>query len=192
MEGSGSAVDLSWIPLGAGASVPIVTWNGRLFERVAARRRHEPPRDLYHAALEVYLDGDRHAIEMAPAWGPGSGGGGVVATGPVGLRWLGRSRFFRYEVRCSRDGVIPDLGWAVGGARRVTEDPVAVRRLLGLVPQVPVATWGRDELRTGDMWNSNSLVAWLLARSGADLRRTTLPEGGRAPGWDAGLIVAAR
>jgi hypothetical protein len=39
------------------------------------------------------------------------------------------------------------------------------------------------------MWNSNSVVAWLLERSGhdADLRP---PGGGRAPGWAAGVALA--
>jgi len=31
---------------------------------------------------------------------------------------------------------------------------------------VPSPVWGRDELRTGDMWNSNSVIACLLARGG--------------------------
>ncbi len=66
------------------------------------------------------------------------------------------------------------------------------RRLLELVPEVPRATWGRDELATGDMWNSNSLISWLLARSGHDAQAIALPPGGRAPGWEAGLVVAAR
>jgi len=54
------------------------------------------------------------------------------------------------------------------------------------------ASWGRDELQTGDMWNSNSLISWLIARSGLDPGTARLPAGGRAPGWHAGLVVAAR
>lgn len=42
------------------------------------------------------------------------------------------------------------------------------------------------------MWNSNSLIGWLLARSGHDTDRLEPPPLGRAPGWAAGLIVAAR
>jgi hypothetical protein len=42
------------------------------------------------------------------------------------------------------------------------------------------------------MWNSNSLTAWLLARSGHCTEAITLPARGRAPGWSAGLAVAAR
>lgn len=64
--------------------------------------------------------------------------------------------------------------------------------MLDLVPAFPTATWGADEQRAGDMWNSNSLIAWLLARSGHDMAAVRTPENGRAPGWSAGLVVAAR
>jgi hypothetical protein len=63
---------------------------------------------------------------------------------------------------------------------------------LDLVPTFPTVTWGRDELGTGDMWNSNSLISWLLARSGHDTTTLPPPPHGRAPGWTAGLTVAAR
>jgi hypothetical protein len=43
---------------------------------------------------------------------------------------------------------------------------------------------------TGEMWNSNSLTAWLLAGSGHDLAVVEPPTGGRAPGWSAGLALA--
>ena len=42
------------------------------------------------------------------------------------------------------------------------------------------------------MWNSNSLVAWLLATSGHDVTSLAPPGGGRAPGWPAGLELARR
>jgi hypothetical protein len=42
------------------------------------------------------------------------------------------------------------------------------------------------------MWNSNSLVSWLLASTGHDLARIHPPDGGRAPGWIAGLVLASR
>jgi hypothetical protein len=60
------------------------------------------------------------------------------------------------------------------------------------VPQVPTPVWGRDELRAGEMWNSNSIVSWLLTRSGLDVAPIHPPAHGRAPGWDAGIIVARR
>jgi hypothetical protein len=103
------------------------------------------------------------------------------------MRWLGVSRLFRYEVRRWRDGVIPDRDSAVGGPVHVSTDSMRAVHLLALVPLVPELTWGRDELKLGEMWNSNSLVAWLLAGSGHDVDDLAPPAGGRAPGWDAGL-----
>ncbi len=185
-----SSVDLYWLPLGAGAHC--VRWNGRAYEAVLAARERREPCDLYHAALEVRLDGTRYVVEMAPVWDRHEPDRGVVAEGAVGLDVLGRSRWFRYEVRCWRNGLIPDIDHAVGGARRLSADAVRAREVLGFIPSFPTATWGRDELRTGDMWNSNSLVSWLLARSGHDNGAVAMPTGGRAPGWTAGLVVAAR
>ena len=69
---------------------------------------------------------------------------------------------------------------------RLSDDPDRARRLLALVPDVPPLTWGRDELHAGDMWNSNSVVAWLLVGSGIDATAIAPPQGGRAPGWSAG------
>lgn len=188
--GRETGVRLFWLPLGAGGHS--VRWNGRVFEALAARRERRAARDLYHSALEVVrADGARFVIEMTPAWGGIADDRGVVAEGAVGAQWLGRSRLFRYEIRCWRDGVIPDVEEAVAEPT-VSRDPVQADRLLELVEEVPTATWGRDELAAGDMWNSNSLVAWLLARSGHDLDAIAMPAGGRAPGWRAGVVVAAR
>jgi hypothetical protein len=185
-------VDLYWLPLGAGDRLPVVRSSGRLFEGLAARRAPRSPCDLYHAALEISLDGVRYAIEMTPAWGGGGQDRDTVVSGPVGLRPLGRSRFFRYEVHRWRDGLIPDLALAVGGACRLSEDSELTRRLWEAVPAVPAATWGRDEQHTGDMWNSNSVVAWILVTTGVDLTDVVPPAGGRAPGWSAGAVVGRR
>ncbi len=64
--------------------------------------------------------------------------------------------------------------------------------MVELVAFCPVLTWGRDKFRTGEVWNSNLLTAWLLARSGHDTVAIRPPIGGRAPGWAAGPAVAAR
>ena len=117
---------------------------------------------------------------------------GVVAEGAVGARAAGRLRLFRYEVRRWRDGSIPDVAEAVESPHRLSEDSNCARRLLELVPQVPTPVWGRDELRAGEMWNSNSMISWLIARSGLDAESVQLPPGGRAPGWRAGIVIARR
>lgn len=116
----------------------------------------------------------------------------VVGEGPVGLRPLGRLRLFRYELRCWPGGVIPDAAEAIDSPRRLTDDPGAARRVLDLAPALPTPVWGRDELGAGDMWNSNSVIAWLIVRAGLDAGPIHPPAGGRAPGWDAGLVVARR
>ncbi len=166
-------------------------WNGRVYEAVAAALARRPRADLFHSTLEVSVGGVTATVEMAPVWTK-SGDRGVVAEGPVGARFLGRSRLFRYEVRCWRGGSIPDLAAAVGGPVRVSSDPDTARRIIDLVPEFPTRTWGRDELGTGEMWNSNSLVSWLLARAGLETTDIAPPSGGRAPGWDAGLVAASR
>ena len=80
----------------------------------------------------------------------------------------------------------------VTSPQRLSSNLLVAQRVLCLVPAFPMATWGLDELDTGDMWNSNSLIAWLLARSGHDSHQVRLPPHGGAPGWSAGLVVAAR
>lgn len=167
-------------------------WNGRVFEAMAAGLARRERCDLYHSALEVHVAGERHVIEQAPVWNMGAVDRGVVREGAVGAPWLGRWKLFRYEVRRWRNGVIPDALEAVESPLRVSADAAKARRVLDLVPGVPPATWGRDELGTGDMWNSNSLVSWLLARSGHDTGAIVPPAHGRAPGWSAGLTLAAR
>jgi hypothetical protein len=64
--------------------------------------------------------------------------------------------------------------------------------VLDLAPEAPTPVWGRDELGAGEMWNSNSLISWLIACSGLQVDSIQPPPGGRAPGWDAGLVVAHR
>ena len=184
------AVGLYWLPLGAGGHS--VRLNGRVFEAVAARLERRPPCDLYHSALEVRVPEGRFVIEQAPIRDGNGGERGVVAEGAVGSRWAGRFRIFRYEVRRWCDGVIPDVSEAVDSPRRLTDDPRLSRRVLDLVPDVPTPVWGRDELGAGEMWNSNSIISWLIARSGLHPESIDLPAGGRAPGWHAGLVVARR
>jgi hypothetical protein len=185
-------VDLYWLPLGAGDTPAIVRWSGRAFDGLVAYRQHRERQDLYHSALEVFLDGERFAIEMTPVWDAKEPDRGVVCEGAVGHRWLGHSRFFRYEVRCWRDGAIPDIAEAVDSPQRVSTNREQAAQVLALVKEFPNATWGRDDLRAGEMWNSNSLTSWLLACSGHDTSNIVVPLHGRAPGWSAGLVVAAR
>jgi len=183
-------VDLYWLPLGAGGHS--VRLNGRIFEAVVARLEKRTTSDLYHSALEVRVLEGTFVIEMAPVRDRNGALRGVVAEGPVGSRRARLLRIFQYEIRRWGDGVIPDVDEAVDSPQRLTDDPVLARRILDLVPDVPTPVWGRDELQAGEMWNSNSLISWLIARSGLGVEAVHPPAGGRAPGWRAGLVVARR
>jgi hypothetical protein len=185
-----SSIDLYWLPLGAGGHS--VRLNGRIFEALAARLERRHRYDLYHSALEVRVPEGRFVIEQAPIRPSDGAERGVVAEGAVGARAAGRFRPFRYEIRCWLDGIIPDIAEAVESPHRLSDDPDCARRLLELVPQVPTPVWGRDELSAGEMWNSNSVISWLVARSGLDVESIHPPLGGRAPGWWAGIVMARR
>jgi hypothetical protein len=185
----GGAVDLYWLPLGAGGRV--VRHCGEAYERLAAVSAGRPPLDLYHAALEVTTSEGRFAIELTPV--PRGGGGalrGVSGEGAVGSPLLRPLRVFRYELHARPDGQIPDILDAVESPRRVGPTEAEACRVLALLPSVPLLTWGRDELGLGEMWNSNSVIAWLLTRADLDLSAIGPPRHGRAPGWRAGLEAA--
>jgi hypothetical protein len=185
-----TGIDLYWLPLGAGGHS--VRLNGRVFEAVAAKLEGRARCDLYHSALEVRAREGRFVIEQAPAGRIDGAERGVVAVGAVGARAAGRFRLFRYEVRRWRGGVIPDIDEAIESPWHLSDDPDCAHQLLALVPQVPTPVWGRDELGAGEMWNSNSLISWLIARSGLDVDSIQPPVGGRAPGWKAGIVIARR
>jgi hypothetical protein len=185
-----ASVDLYWLPLGAGGHS--VRLNGRVFEAVASRLQRRPSYDLYHSALEVRVHEGRFVIEQAPVGRSDGSERGVVSEGAVGSCRASRFRIFRYELRRWRDGVIPDVAEAVESPQRLTDDPEVAQGVLDLVPLVPTPTWGRDELHAGEMWNSNSVISWLIGRSGLPAESIHPPTGGRAPGWAAGLVMARR
>ena len=135
-----AGVDLYWLPLGAGGHS--VRLNGRAYEAVAARVQRRPGCDLYHSALEVRVPAGRFVIEMTPVPDACGAKRGVTVVGAVGAAWAGRFRIFRYEVRCWRDGHIPDVAAAVASPRRLTDDAA---------PSCPVARRGTGpaELRVG-------------------------------------------
>lgn len=188
-EPTEAAVDLYWLPLGAGGR--FVRFNGRVYEAIQARREHRRALDLYHTALEVTVPEGRYVIENAwpipDANGPARG---VLVEGSVASRRLGSLRAWRYEVRCWSNGVIADVSEAVGGAQRVSSDAAEAHRILGLVGSVPPLVWGRRPNGSHEMWNSNSVISWLLARSGLPVEEIRPPDGGRAPGWATGIEIA--
>lgn len=182
-------VCLYWIPLGAGGT-GFVSANGRVYEALTAWRERRERCDLFHTALEVTMGESRWVVEtMWPSPGGEPAARGVVLTAPVFSRALAFTRVFRYEVRRWAGGVLPDADRAVGGARPLSTDVADATRLLGLVDEVPGLTWGRRPRGVADMWNSNSVVSWLIVRSGISLAHAAPPPGGRAPGWEAGVAL---
>ncbi|MFI5036096.1 MAG: hypothetical protein ACHQFZ_07830 [Acidimicrobiales bacterium] len=187
---NGSVVDLLWIPLGAGRRV--VRHSGAAYEAFAALVQRRPRATLYHSALEISVPERRVVIEMAPIPDQRGAERGVIVEGPVGVRGAGRVRILRYEMRSWPNGVIPNRALAVESPVVVSTDVTVARRLLDLVRYVPAQTWGRDELRAGEMWTSNSVIAWLLESAGVDAAALHPPRGGRAPGWRSGVFAARR
>jgi hypothetical protein len=133
--------------------------NGRIYEAFMSRVERRPVFDLYHSALEVRLPNERWVIESAPIRDSDGTDRGVVGEGPVGARWAGRFRLFRYELRVWPGGRIPDIDEAVESPHRLSTRSADVERLLDLAELVPKPTWGRDELGAGEMWNSNSFIS---------------------------------
>lgn len=183
-------IELYWLPLGAGGRS--VRLNGKIYEFFVAAFQRRERRDLFHVGLLVFSDGERFAVEMTPVPAGSPTQRGVVGSGPVGSRLLGGLRLFRYEIRCWPGGEIPDIEFAVESPVTVSTDPAQITRVINTLKTVPTPTWGRDELGGGEMWNSNSMIAWTLERAGIDSDQFPMPANGRAPGWDAGREIARR
>lgn len=189
-RGDLAEVHLYWIPLGAGGS-GFVRFNGQVYEWFQAKSENRGRLDLYHTALEVHHQETRFVVETV--WPSPDGDGqsrGVVLEGAVGAAALARWRTFRYEVRCWPNGILPDADEAVGGPRLVSRDPQEAMRVIEFARSLPRLIWGRDQSAIGEMWNSNSVISWLLTMSGMRVERIRPPDGGRAPGWDAGVAIA--
>jgi hypothetical protein len=78
-RGLAPAVDLYWIPLGAGAH--FVRLSGKLYEALKALVEHRARLDLYHTALQIWLPNDRFVIECAAILNLRREERGVVAGG---------------------------------------------------------------------------------------------------------------
>jgi hypothetical protein len=100
-----------------------------------------------------------------------------VGVAVLGLGHAAVGRCCSRELPAWRDGTIADAGWAVASPRVLSRDPDRARRVLELVGELPRPVWGRDELGAGEMWNSNSVIAWLLARAGLAVENIRTPAG---------------
>ncbi len=174
-----AAVDLYWLPLGAGGH--FVRLNGRVYEAVAARLQRRPR--VRSLPLRAPSGGPRGEVRHRAGAGP------RLERQGAGRRRRGRRRQSLGRPISDlplRDpslarGHIPDVAEAVDSPRRLTSDEDRARRVLDVVAQVPTPVWGRDELATGEMWNSNSVIAWVIARSGIDTEAIQPPPGGAPP-----------
>ncbi len=183
-------IEVYWIPLGAGGS-GFVRLNGRIYEWFKAGLDGRPKLDLYHTAMQVRTPRGRYVVEtMWPRPDRDLASRGVVLAGPVFAPLMARLRVFQYEVRVWRDGILPDAGEAIGGPQLVSTSLARAEAILESAHQLPDLVWGRDQIRAGEMWNSNSVISWLLARAGLQMDSIQPPSGGRAPGWAAGLTAA--
>ncbi len=187
--GSGK-VSLYWIPVGSGCWP--VKASSMLFELSSALRHLRTPRKLYHSALIVEVPEGKYIIEQAPVWDLAEYPKETVGEGAVGCKWLRKIKLFRYEVRCWKNGIIPDISYAVESPITISEQPETAYLVLEALRSVPLPVWGRDELNAGEMWNSNSVISWVLCKSGVVIESIRIPKCGRALGWCAGIIVARR
>lgn len=180
-----SFVDILWMPVAAGTGSRLRLWSLAAWEALDAFAHRRKRASLYHSALKVRTsDAVDFTVELTPVFGfePTP----PAMTGPVGFRGADRFRLFRYQMRCIRAETLPDEEWVVSQSRLSTDGSVA-DRIVVAAADVPPLTWGRRPRGCSEMWTSDSAIAWLLRRVGLDAAAVRIPEGGRAPGWQAGL-----
>jgi hypothetical protein len=95
---------------------------------------------------------------------------------------LGQGRGGLYTYDCLENLV----GCDIHSADRIVPEwqSIAVGDAVKLHPEVG--------LRVALLYPGTALVSWLLERSGLDTESIHPPAGGRAPGWEAGLVIARR
>jgi hypothetical protein len=184
-----AAVELYWIPVGAGTS-RLQQASLRLWEAFEAARARRPQATLFHSALKLRIGGMTQTLELMPAFArvPAQ----PLLTGPVGASIAGRSRLFRYQLVCLEVDALPDEQWAVNSPQVLARDGATAHRILALARAVPAHIWGRRVPGTSEMWTSDSAISWLLVRAGVEMSAARIPAGGRAPGWKAGIEAASQ
>ena len=183
-----AAIDLYWLPLGAGGhSVRVNGKNLRSGRRVARPSRSLRPLPLRPPGVRA-----RGTIRDRA-------GTGVGRRRPR-RHYQGRRRNTRgptFPALPLRDPALARRGHP--GRRRGGREPSPPERRSRLRASAARAgaaganaRIGIDELGAGEMWNSNSTISWLLARTGLDVEAIQPPARGRAPGWQAGIVIARR
>ncbi len=183
-------VDLYWLPVGAGTRTPVQRWSLAAWEACDAALHRRPRKNLYHSALKMRLaSGEVRTLELTPAFAfPDAR---PAMSGPVGFPGADRVRFLRYQMTCLATERLPDEAWTIASQRLAADEGLG-ERILAHASEVPRHTWGWRVRGTSEMWTSDSAISWLLLRAGFDARALAVPAGGRAPGWRAGLELAAK
>ena len=169
--------------------------NGKVFEAVAAWLDRRDRRDLYHSALEVQRAGGTVRDRAGAGAGERRRRARRRRRGRrrqhAAARPLPRSSATRSGAGAT--GCIPDVGEAVESPRRLSDDPDCARRLLELVPAGADARLGpRRAGRRRDVELELDSSPGSSRAAGSTSRRSRRPRGGRAPGWQAGIVIARR
>ena len=160
-----AAVELYWIPLGAGGHC--VRFNGRIFEALdAARRAPSALRPLPRGARRPARRPALHDRARRRRRTPTRRAAASSAPAPSAAATSAGCACFATRFAAGEADRSPTWTTRSAGRCRLTTDPGVARRLLDLVAAVPRPVWGRDELDAGEMWNSNSVIAWLVATAG--------------------------
>ena len=180
-------VKLYWVPVG-GTSVT------DLLDFIANLLIDNPGgKTIYHSALRVQFEegGEckQYVIELTE-----------TAESPPERRRVGETVEhnifgpFDYTIRLFRNGQIEDEAHATQPIELTTDCGIA-SNIAKLVEAEDVPDLGYGDkvgTRSGatDRWTSNSVVSWLLQRTGLNPGGIFPPSGGIAPGWDAGSTYA--
>lgn len=180
-------VRLYWVPVG-GTSITDV------LDFIANRLIDNPDgKTIYHSALEIqFPEGGecrRFVIELTESEDDPAEKARVGET--VEHNIFGP---FNYTIRLFRNGEVEDQ---VNAQAPITlsNDCRIASNIAALVAaeEVPDLDYGEKiGTRSGatDRWTSNSVISWLLQRTGLNPGGIFPPDGGIAPGWDAGLSHA--
>lgn len=181
-------VKLIWVPVVGGASVDDI------LEFIAKFYIDNPDgKTLFHSALEIQLpeggECNRYIIELTESVSDKAESAKVGETvqhnifGPFG-----------YTIRLYRNGQEEDHERSKPRIL-LTNDCGIASNIVAFVKaqEIPDLDYGKKiGTRSGaaDRWTSNSVVAWLLQRTGLNPGGIFPPDGGIAPGWDAGSSYA--
>lgn len=93
----------------------------------------------------------RHLTQLSAAHWP------IVTNGKASVKVFRPFRAHQPSPTAVRLGICNAIGVSVH-MTQLRRPADGAQRLLDLVPTVPAMIWGHDEMRVGEMWNSNSVI----------------------------------